>query len=78
MRPNPPRMVTVVLAVLLTIAGLVLIYFGGQATDLVRQLGLPVDLQRQVVSLMTERVIAYLALAISPLLLIAGSLLKGL
>ena len=71
-------MVTVVLAVLLTVIGLALIYFGAEATDLVRQIGLPGDLQRQVVSLMTERVVAYLALAISPLLLIAGSLLKGL
>ena len=78
MRPNPPKIVTVVLAVLLTVGGLALIYFGGQAADIVRQIGLPGDVQRQILSLMTERVIAYLLLAASPLLLIAGSLFKGL
>ena len=79
LRPNPPRMVTVVLAVALTVVGLALVYLpAADAANLVRQVALPGDVERQILSLMTERVIAYLALAASPLLLIAGSLLKGL
>lgn len=71
-------MVTVVLAVLLTIAGLALIYFNDDAVRLVRQLSLPNDIERQILSLVTERVIAYLSLAASPVLLILGSLLPGI
>lgn len=78
MRPNPPKMVTVVLAVLLTIAGLALIYFNDDAVRLVRQLSLPNDIEREILSLVTERVIAYLSLAASPVLLILGSLLPGI
>lgn len=71
-------MVTVVLAVLLTIAGLALIYFNDDAVRLVRQLSLPNDIEREILSLVTERVIAYLSLAASPVLLILGSLLPGI
>jgi len=79
LRPNPPKIVTVALAVVLTLVGLLLIYVPGRdLADLVRKVGLPNDVERQIVSLLAERVIAYLALAASPLLLIAGSLLKGL
>jgi hypothetical protein len=35
-------------------------------------------MQRQLLDLATQRTIAYLCLAASPLLLVAGSLLKGL
>lgn len=41
-------------------------------------MGLPEDIQRTVVSLVREELAAYAALALSPLLLIAGSYLKGL
>jgi len=79
MRPNPPKIVTVALAVLLLVVGLALIYVPtADAADLVRKVGLPNDIQRQVIDLMAERVVAYLCLAASSLLLIAGSLLKGL
>ena len=47
MRPNPPRMVTVVLAVALMVIGLALVFFQGQTIDIVRDLGLPNDVQRQ-------------------------------
>ena len=71
-------MVTVVLAVALTIVGLALIYYQGPAIDLVRGLPLPADITRQVVSLMGEQIVAWAALAASPILLIAGSLLPNL
>lgn len=79
LRPNPPRMITVVIAVALTVLGLALVYLPtDQVVDLVRQVGLPEDIQRTVVSLVREELAAYAALALSPLLLIAGSYLKGL
>jgi hypothetical protein len=79
MKPNPPRMVTVVLAVVLTVIGLALIYLPtGQLEDLVRQIGLPPDIQRTVVSWIADRIIAWAALAASPIVLIVGSLVRGL
>ena len=79
MKPNAPRMVTVVLAVVLTIIGLALIYLPtGQLEDLVRQVGLPADIQRTLVSWIADRVVAWAALAASPILLMVGSLVRGL
>jgi hypothetical protein len=79
MKPNAPRMVTVVLAVVLTIIGLALIYLPtGQLEDLVRQIGLPPDIQRTVVSWIADRIVAWAALAASPIVLILGSLVRGL
>jgi hypothetical protein len=78
MRPNPPRMVTVVIAVALLVVGLALIFYQGPAIDLVRSLNLPRDVTRDVVSLMGEQMIAYAALAAAPILLIIGSLLPGI
>ncbi|HWH23467.1 MAG TPA: hypothetical protein VNW68_01090 [Candidatus Limnocylindria bacterium] len=79
MRPNPPRMITVAVAVALTVIGLALLYLpAGEASDLVRQVGLPGNIESTLLSLIADRLTAYLALALSPLLLVAGSLLKGL
>jgi hypothetical protein len=71
-------MATVVLSVVLLLAGLVLVYFNAQAVDLLRSVGLPNDLQRQLVTLVGERYIAYALMAASPILLIIGSLVKGI
>jgi hypothetical protein len=71
-------MVTVVVSVVLMLLGLILIYFQVQAIDLIRQVGLPNDLQKTVVQLVGERMVAYAALLVSPLLLILGSLVRGL
>ena len=70
-------MATVVLAILLLVVGLALVFYQGSAVELVRGI-LPGDLQRQVVSLMTERFFAWLLLAASPTLLVVGSLVKGI
>jgi hypothetical protein len=78
-KPNPPRMITVVLAVALTVVGVALFFYQAQAIDFVRGLGfIPNDLQRQIVQLMTERIAAFVALAGSPIVLIIGSLLPNI
>jgi hypothetical protein len=71
-------MLTVVVAVGLMIVGLALVFYQGPAIDLVRAIGLPGDIQRDVVSLMGEQIAAWAALAASPVLLILGSLLPNL
>jgi hypothetical protein len=71
-------MVTVVLAVVLLIAGLALVYFQASAIDLVKTVGLPKDIQGQLVSWMGDRIVAWAALAAAPILLIIGSLLPGI
>ena len=71
-------MTTVVLAVGLMIVGLALAFFQAQAVDLVRQLPLPNDLTKLAVSWANERFVAWALLAASPILLIVGSLVKGI
>lgn len=72
-------MITVVLSVALLLAGLALVFVpGGQVADLIRELPLGSDLTRQLVELSAERIVAWVALALSPLLLIIGSLLRGI
>jgi hypothetical protein len=78
MTPSRPTGATTAIAIALLVIGLALIFFQGQATDLVRSIGLPNDVQRQVVQLMQERIAAWGALAASPVLLIIGSLVKGI
>ena len=75
MRPNPPRRVTVIIAVVLMVVGLGLVFYEAQTLDLVRQAGLPIDIQRTVIGWMEDRTFAWGALAASPILLIVGSLL---
>lgn len=77
-RPNPPRMITVVASLVLLIAGLALVFFQPQASDVVSRLPLSRDMARQVLALMTEDTTAWAVLALSPILLIVGSLVKGL
>jgi hypothetical protein len=75
MRPNPPRRVTVVIAVVLMVLGLGLVFWEAQTLDLVRSAGLPIDIQRQLIAWMEDRTFAWGALAGSPILLIIGSYL---
>ena len=71
-------MVTVAIAVVLLVIGLALVFYQGTALDLVQRLPLGRDLSRQVVDLMQQRVVAWAALALSPILLIVGSLVRGI
>jgi hypothetical protein len=82
MRPNAPRMITVVVAVILMAIGLALVVLpGGQIADLIRSiadLGLPSGIENDLLRLAAERLIAWGFLAAAPLLLVVGSLVKGL
>ena len=69
-------MLTVAVAVLLTLAGLAMVFYDTQSINFVQGLNLPNDIQRQLVGWMQDRTIALGALALSPLLLIVGSLVK--
>ena len=71
-------MATVVLAVILLVVGLALAFYQGQVAELVRGLPLGADLTRQVVGWIAERFVAWAMLAASPVLLIIGSLVKGI
>lgn len=75
MRPNPPRTITVVLAVALLVVGLGLVFYQGPTIDLVRQLPIPREFSRDIISFMAEPIAAWAALAAAPTLLIIGSLL---
>jgi hypothetical protein len=79
LRPNPPRMVTVVIAVALTAAGLALVWLpAADVQDLIRGVGLPRDISRTLLDLVAERVVAFALLLLSPVLLIVGSLVRGI
>lgn len=71
-------MVTVVLAVVVLVVGFLLVFYQGATVEFVRGLPLPNDISRQLVSLMAERFLAWGLMAASPILLIVGSLVRGL
>jgi hypothetical protein len=76
MHPQPPRTLTVVVAIVLTLIGLALVFYDTQSVNFVQGLSLPNDIQRQVVGWMQDKTIAWGVLALSPVLLIIGSLVK--
>lgn len=76
MRPQPPKMLTVVVAVVLTLVGLALVFYDTQSINFVQGLNLPNDIQRQLVAWMEDRTIAWGALLLSPVLLVIGSLVS--
>ncbi len=71
-------MATVILAVALLVVGLLLVFYQGATVEFVRGLPLPNDITGQLVSLMAERFVAWGLMAASPILLIVGSLVRGL
>jgi len=77
-RPNPPRLVTVLAAVVLLVIGLGLVFANAEIAQAIKNLPIDKDQQRQLLDLAAQRTIAYVCLAASPLLLVAGSLFKGL
>ena len=79
LRPNPPRMITVIVALALLAAGLAVFFLpGSEVVGLIRDIGLPADVQRLALDVLEHELFAYGAMAVAPLLLIVGSLLKGL
>jgi hypothetical protein len=76
MHPSAPRTVTVVIAVLLMVIGLALVFYDTQSVNFVQGLGLPADIQHQIVDWMQSKTLAWGALILSPVLLIIGSLVR--
>ena len=74
MRPNPPRMLTVVTAILLLVVGLSI---EGSILSIPGLNDLIADLSRQFDVRITEQ-LARAAIVGSPVILILGSLLRGL
>lgn len=78
MRPNPPRMITIAAAVALTAIGLALVFMpANELADLLRSVSLPRDIERTLLDLAADRVVAYACLLAAPVLLVVGSLVRG-
>jgi hypothetical protein len=72
-------MVTIWLSLGLLALGLAILFLpAADVVDVVRQLGLPADIQRLAIELVAEQMFAYACLAAAPILLILGSILPGL
>ena len=79
LRPNPPRMVTVLAAIALLAVGLAgTLVPEATVRDVVTGLSLPSGLERDALRLILDRQVAYSALFASPMLLVIGSLLPGI
>lgn len=78
-RPNAPRMITVLIAVALLVVGIAgTLIDPDTVNDLIRDLGLPNGLERDILGLVGDRTVAYACLFGSPMLLVIGSLLPGI
>ena len=79
LRPNPPRMITVVVAIGLLAVGLA-VYFmpTAEVVGFIREIGLPGDVQRLALDLVEHELFAFGAMLAAPVLLIIGSLVRGL
>lgn len=79
LRPNPPRMVTVLIALALLAAGVAGTLIDLETVrDIITGLSLPRGIERDILGLIADRTIAYACLLASPLLLVLGSLLPGI
>jgi hypothetical protein len=79
LRPNPPRMITVLIAVALLAIGLGLTWLEPrQVRDIINLLPLPDATTKDLLRLAREDSTAYAFLAAAPLLLAVGSLLPGI
>ena len=74
MKPNPPRIITVVIAVVLLVIGAILALPIDQATNLLD----PLAKAAAPFGIHFDRQLGYVALLVGNLLLIAGSLLPGI
>jgi hypothetical protein len=78
LRPNPPRMITVIIAVALLAIGVAGVFLPGTVQDLIRALPLGADLTKQLLQLANNETVLYLCALAGPLLLAIGSLLPGI
>ncbi len=76
-RPNPPRMVTVVLSLGLLALGLIAHFVpGAEVAALLGELDLPADVRNLALDFVNHELFAYACMAAAPVLLIIGSLVK--
>jgi hypothetical protein len=79
LRPNPPRMITVVIAVALLVIGVAgTLLPAATIRDIVTGLPLPKNIDRELLRLALDNTITYLFALAAPLLLLVGSLLPGI
>lgn len=77
-KPNPPRMVTVVLAIVLLVVGVVGVFVPSLMNDAIKALPIGADLTKQLRDLVHNDTLLYLCALASPVLLAIGSLLPGI
>lgn len=79
LRPNPPKMVTVLIALALLAVGVAgTLIDPDTVRDIITGLSLPRGIERDILGLVADQTIAYVFLLASPVLLIIGSLLPGI
>lgn len=79
LRPNPPKMVTVLIALALLAVGIAGTLIEPETVrDLITGLSLPRGIERDILALIAERTVAYACLLAAPVLLVLGSLLPGI
>jgi hypothetical protein len=71
-------MITVVLAVALLAVGIAGVFFPSAVDEIIRKAPLGADLTKQLRQLLREETVFYLSALASPVLLIVGSLLRGI
>lgn len=79
LRPNPPRMVTVLIALALLAIGIVgTLVDPASVRDFIVGLSLPSGTEADILRLVRDQTISYAALLAAPMLLVIGSLLPGI
>jgi hypothetical protein len=78
LKPNPPRMITIVLAIALLVVGVVGVFMPSLVNDVIRALPVGADLRGQLRDVLNNQTILYLCALASPVLLAIGSLLPGI
>jgi hypothetical protein len=77
-KPNAPRMVTVVIAIVLLVVGVVGVFMPSLMNDAIKALPIGADLTKQLRELAHNDTLLYLCALASPVLLAIGSLLPGI
>lgn len=76
--PNPPRMITIVVAIVLLAIGMIGVFMPSLMNDAIKALPVGADLTRQLRDLVHNATFLYLCALASPVLLAIGSLLPGI
>lgn len=76
--PNPPRLITIALAIVLLVVGVTGVFKPSLVDDLIKALPVTADTAKQLKDLAHNDTLLYLCALASPLLLAIGSLLPGI